>query len=196
MRFKTFIISLFTAVTAASCMDDLISKVPECARKCFVEQSKNTGCAIDDYKCQCTEIQGISDGPAPCISTSCNSEDQTETTKIITEMCLDVHHKNGTGTFHSAMHSLASIAGSAFASMTSAMGSELTSATGAAGDTFTTATAAIGDAYTSATAVIGDVLSSATHGTASSTSSTPAAANQVTVGMGMVGAAAVFALAL
>ncbi|KAI1744992.1 hypothetical protein F4680DRAFT_172189 [Xylaria scruposa] len=196
MRFKTLAISLFAVLTAASCMDDLISKVPECARKCFDEQSKNTGCAIDDYKCQCTEVQGITSGISPCISTSCNSEDQKETTKIATKICLDVHHKNGTGTFHSAMHSLASVAGSAFASMTGAMGPEFTSATGAAGDTFTSATAAIGDAYTSATAVVGDVLGSATQGTASPTSSTPAAANHVTVGMGMVGAAAVFALAL
>ncbi|KAI0189154.1 hypothetical protein EV127DRAFT_112330 [Xylaria flabelliformis] len=218
MRFKTLITFLFPVLAAASCMDDLISKIPECARKCFDEQSKNTGCAIDDYKCQCAKIRGITDSSAPCIPDSCNSDDQKVTIIIALEMCLDVRHENGTGTSHSAMHSLASVAGSAFAGLTSAMGSEFTSATSAAGDTFTSATAAlgddftsatavvgdtftsatadIGDAYTSATAVVGDIPAGVTHGTASPTSSIPAAADQVTVGMGIVGAAVVFALGL
>ncbi|TRX97275.1 hypothetical protein FHL15_002069 [Xylaria flabelliformis] len=196
MRFKTLIISLFPVLAAASCMDDFISRLPECARKCFDEQSKNTGCAIDDYKCQCTKIRDVTDGSAPCISDSCNSDDQKGTTKIASEMCLDVRHENGTGTSHSAMQSLAGVAGSAFASLTSAMGSEFTSAASAAGDTFTSATAGIGDTYTSTTTVVDDIPTGTTHGTASPTSSTPAAANQVTVGMGIVGAAVVFAFAL
>ncbi|KAI0855946.1 hypothetical protein F4860DRAFT_494816 [Xylaria cubensis] len=207
MRFKTLITFLFPVLAAASCMDDLISKIPECARKCFDDQSKNTGCAIDDYKCQCAKIRSITDSSAPCIPDSCNSDDQKVTIMIALEMCLDVRHENGTGTSHSAMHSLASVAGSAFAGLTSAMGSEFTSATSAAGDTFTSATAdigdaysataVVGDAYTSATAaVVGDIPAGATHGTASPTSSIPAAAYQVTVGMGIVGAAVVFALAL
>ncbi|KAI1756292.1 hypothetical protein F4782DRAFT_485586 [Xylaria castorea] len=209
MRSKILVLSLFAVLTAASRIDDLLSQMPACARKCFDEDSKKAGCATDDHRCQCTKIYSITDGSAPCISTGCNSEDQKETTKIATEICLDVAHDIGTGTFNSVMHSLAGVAGSAIAGLTSAIGPAFTSATGAAGDTFTSATAALGDVYTSATAVagdtytsataaVGDVLDSATPSTAPPATSTsaPAAANQVIVGMGIVGAAAVFALAL
>ncbi|KAH8165469.1 hypothetical protein CIB48_g2767 [Xylaria polymorpha] len=207
MRFKTVTLSLYAALAAASRMDDLVSQMPSCARECLDVDSKTVGCDTNDHRCQCTNIYGITDGSAPCISTGCTSDDQKEITKIITEVCLDVAHEVDPDTFSSALHSLAGVAGSAFADLTSAMGPEFTSAIGAAGDTFTSATAAAGDSfasataaagdvYTSATAGVGDVLSSATHGTASSTTSAPAAANQATVGMGIVGAAAMFALAL
>ncbi|KAI0451157.1 hypothetical protein F5B21DRAFT_487882 [Xylaria acuta] len=196
MRFKIVVTSFFAVLATASRMDDLVSQMPPCARKCVEEDSQKAGCAIDDHRCQCTKIHGIADGSAPCISAGCSSDDQKETTKITTEICLDVAHEVGTGAFNSAMHSLAGVAGSAFAGVTSAVGPAFTSATGAAGDTFTSATAAIGDAYASATAAVGDVLGSATHDTASPATSAPAAGNRASVGMGVVGAAAVFALAL
>ncbi|KAI8944134.1 hypothetical protein F4801DRAFT_247032 [Xylaria longipes] len=204
MRFKTVGISLFAVLAAAGHMGDLVSQMPACARKCLDEDSKKAGCAIDDHRCQCTKIPGIADGSAPCISTGCGSEDQKETTKIATEICLDVAHEVGSGTFNSAIHSLAGDVGSAFEGATSAIGSEFTSATGAAGDIFTSATAAVGDAYTSATAAAGGAYTSATAAVgdvlggdaASAATSTPTAANQFIVCMCIVGTAAVFALAM
>ncbi|KAI0466706.1 hypothetical protein F4859DRAFT_518760 [Xylaria cf. heliscus] len=199
MRFKIVVLPLFVALAAASRMDDLVSQMPSCARKCLDEDSKNAGCDIDDYRCQCTKIQEINNSSTSCISTSCSSDDQNKATQITTEICLDIAHEVDTDTSGSAMHSLAGVVGPVFASITSAVGPEFTSAAGAASDLYTSATADVGDTFTSATAVVGGVYASATAvvgGVFGSPVSTQAAAHQVTVSMGIVGAAAVFAFAL
>ncbi|KAI0446156.1 hypothetical protein F4803DRAFT_547404 [Xylaria telfairii] len=207
MWFKTVVLSLYVALAAASCMDDLVSQMPSCARRCLDDDFKMARCDINDHSCHCTKIHGITNGSASCISTACSSDEQKDVTKIITEVCLDVTHEVDPDTLNSALHSLASVAGSAVADLTSATGPAFTSAVGAASDAFTSATAAAGDSfasataaaggiYTSASTAVGDVVGGATHGAGSPATSTPAAANQATVGIGIVGAVAMFALAL
>ncbi|GAP84600.1 putative CFEM domain-containing protein [Rosellinia necatrix] len=195
MQFKTAALSLFVALAAADSIDDIAAKIPACAKTCLNDGSTAAGCAVSDHKCQCSEIDAITKNSILCITSSCDGDDLNETTKVTTELCLAVAQQVGDDTFSSAVDSITSKAAGAFTSATGAAGSAFTSATGAVGSAFTSATGAAGAAITSATGAAGDAISSAIDDTPSPTS-TPAAANQAAAGLGMVGAAAMFALAL
>ncbi|KAI0879052.1 hypothetical protein GGS24DRAFT_277683 [Hypoxylon argillaceum] len=217
MQFKTAALSLFVALAAADSISDLAAQIPSCATSCLNDGAKQAGCATTDYTCQCTNIASITSSSGLCIATACSSDDLQKTSQATTNLCLAVAEQVGGDTFTSALDSLTGAAGSAFTSATGAIGSAftsatgaaesaITSATGAAGSAFTSATGAAGSALTSATGAAGSALTSATGAAGSVLSSatdaavtptsTPAAANQAVAGMGMVGAAALLALAL
>ncbi|KAI0098871.1 hypothetical protein GGR51DRAFT_536718 [Nemania sp. FL0031] len=199
MQFKNVALSLFVAIATADSISDLAAQIPSCAQSCLSDGAKKAGCSTTDYTCQCSNIASITSNSALCVSTSCSSDDLTETSKVTSELCLEVAQQVGGDTFSSAFDSLTGAAGSAFTSATAALGSLATEATGAAGSAFTSATGAAGSAFTSATAAAGSALSTATDAAATGSTSptaTPAAANQAVAGMGMVGAAALFAMAL
>ncbi|KAI3326847.1 hypothetical protein HD806DRAFT_419076 [Xylariaceae sp. AK1471] len=188
MQFKTVVLSLFVAAAAAKSIDEIVAEIPSCAKPCLDDGSTKAGCAVDDHKCQCTNIDALTSNSIICISTGCNKDDLATTSQVTSELCLAVAQQVGDDTISSVVQSITSAAGSAFSEATSAAGSALTSATGAAGSALTSATGAAGSAFTSATGAAGSATPSATQ--------TPAAANQAVAGMGMVGAAAIFALAL
>ncbi|KAI0967396.1 hypothetical protein F4678DRAFT_252186 [Xylaria arbuscula] len=197
MQFKTVAISLFATLVAAESIDQLAADIPSCAKTCIDNSAKQAGCDTTDYTCQCTNLTDITSNSLQCISSGCSTDDLTKTSEATSALCLAVAKQIGGDTYSSAIDSLTSAAGSAIAtasaalsSATDAAGSAFTSATGAAGSAFTSATGAAGSAFTSAT---GTADSSAT---SASPTATPAAANQAVAGMGMVGAAAIFVLAL
>ncbi|KAI1133321.1 hypothetical protein F5Y10DRAFT_228751 [Nemania abortiva] len=198
MQFKTVALSLFVAAAAADSISDIAAQIPSCAQSCLQDGAKQAGCSTTDYTCQCSNITSITSNSVLCVSTSCSSDDLQETSKVTTELCLAVAQQVGGDSFSSALDSITGAAGSAFTSATAAIGSALTSATGAAGSALTSATGAAGSAFTSATGAAGSALSTATDAATTSTSptATPAAANQAVAGIGMVGAAALFAMAL
>ncbi|KAI0427604.1 hypothetical protein F5Y09DRAFT_315713 [Xylaria sp. FL1042] len=179
MQFKTVVLSLFVALAAADSLDDLAAQIPSCAKTCIDDGAKKAGCASTDYTCECSNITSITANAFSCVSSSCSADDLQKTTDATTSLCLAVAQQVGGDAYSSAINSLTSAAGSALSSATAAVGS----ATGSAGSAFTSATAAAGSSLTSAA-------------TGASPTATPAAANQAVAGMGMVGAAAMFALAL
>ncbi|KAI1113560.1 hypothetical protein F5Y14DRAFT_417588 [Nemania sp. NC0429] len=186
MQFRTVALSLFVALAAADNISDLAAKVPSCARPCIASAAEKAGCDATDYKCQCGKALEITSNSALCTTTSCSKDDTNEAYKSTTDLCLAVAGQAGSD---------------ALSSFTSAVGGAFTSATGAVGSAFTEATGAAGSAFSSATDAAGSAFSSATDaaGSAASPTPTPGAANHPAVagmGMGMVGAAAVFALAL
>ncbi|KAI8633614.1 hypothetical protein F5Y19DRAFT_470856 [Xylariaceae sp. FL1651] len=182
MQFKTAVLSFFVAAAVAQSVDDIVAEIPACATKCLDDASTKAGCAVSDHTCQCQNIDAITKNGIVCVSQACSSDDTQKTAQVTTDLCLAVAQQVGGDTFSSAL-----------SSATAAAGSALTSATGAAGSAFTSATGAAGSALTSATGAAG----SSTHVTSTPTpTATPAAANHAAAGMGMVGAAAMFALAL
>ncbi|KAI1163049.1 hypothetical protein F5B18DRAFT_621788 [Nemania serpens] len=189
MQFRTVALSLFVALAAADHISDLASQVPSCAQPCLASGAQKAGCDATDYKCQCSKALDITSNSALCVSTSCSSDDSANAYKTTTELCLAVAGQAGSDSLSSAIDSLTSAVGGAVTKATDAAGSAFTSATGAAGSAFTSATGAAGSAITSA-------VGSASAGAVPPATSTPAAANQAVAGMGMVGAAAFFALAL
>ncbi|KAI1363820.1 hypothetical protein F5Y08DRAFT_231591 [Xylaria arbuscula] len=171
MQFKTLALSLFAAVAAAESIDQLVAEIPSCATTCLNDAAKKAGCAVDDYTCQCTNILSITTDALPCVSGACSTDDLTKTSETTSNLCLQVAQQAGGDAYNSALDSLTS----AIASATSSIGSEITGTA-----TSTTAT---------------QTSDAASAGSASPTA-TPGAANQAVAGMGMVGAAAIFALAL
>ncbi|KAI1199392.1 hypothetical protein F5X97DRAFT_322366 [Nemania serpens] len=181
MQFRTIAISLFAALVAADHISDLASQVPSCAQSCLASAAQKAGCDATDYKCQCGKAGDITGNSALCLTTSCSSDDAAATYKKTAELCLAVAGQVGSDNLSSAIDSLSGA---------------FTSATGAAGSAITSATGAAGSAITSATGAVGSALTPTRTGSLPPATPTPAAANQGVAGMGLVGAAAIFALAL
>ncbi|KAI1274563.1 hypothetical protein F5Y07DRAFT_211215 [Xylaria sp. FL0933] len=179
MQIKTVALSLFVALASADSLADLAAQIPSCAKSCIEDGAKQAGCASGDYNCECTNLTAITTNSITCVSSNCSSDELQKTSDATTALCLQVAQQAGDDAYSSAFNSL-----------TSAGASDYTSATAAAGS----ATKSAGSAFTSATAAAGSSVSSAL--SSASPTATPGAANQAVAGMGMVGAAAMFALAL
>ncbi|KAI1355111.1 hypothetical protein F5Y01DRAFT_197320 [Xylaria sp. FL0043] len=171
MQIKAVALSLFVALASADSLADLAAQIPSCAKSCIDDGAKQAGCASGDYNCECTNLTAITTNSITCISSNCSSDELQKTSDATTALCLQVAQQAGDDAYSSAYNSL-------------------TSATAAAGS----ATKSAGSAFTSATAAAGSSVSSAL--SSASPTATPGAANQAVAGMGMVGAAAMFALAL
>ncbi|KAI1172754.1 hypothetical protein F4777DRAFT_581609 [Nemania sp. FL0916] len=184
MQYKTLALAFFAGLVAADQISDLAGQIPKCAGVCLTDGAKQAGCAGTDYKCQCSNIAAITKSSTLCVSQACNSDDLANTLKFTSELCAAVAAQEG-----------GSAASSAIASVTSAVDSAFSSATAGAGSAFSSATDAAGSAISSAISSASSTASSA--GSAAPSSTSPAAAHHTAAaGLGMVGAAAMFALAL
>ncbi|KAI1814007.1 hypothetical protein GGS20DRAFT_440289 [Poronia punctata] len=172
MQYKTLLLSIFVAAAAAKSIDEIVSEIPSCAKPCLDDASKDAGCDVDDHKCQCKSIDAITKSALVCLTTKCEGEDLKTASKVSGELCLAVAGKDGGDKITSAVDHVTSAAGGAF-----------TSATGAAGSAFTSATGAL-------------TIQTSTSVSATVSPSPTGAANQAGAGIGMVGAAAMLALAL
>ncbi|KAI0537179.1 hypothetical protein GGR58DRAFT_360637 [Xylaria digitata] len=178
MQFKAVAIPLFMALAAAQTfmlnddIDDLITQIPSCPRKCLDDANNRSSCDADDHVCQCDNTEKITNPALSCLS-DCTLKDQQKANQVGADICRAVRRAQDKS-------ASASVAASTSGTAT------------AAGTTITTATTTA-----AATATVANNAPADTNNdTAPSPTPSSAAVNQAVAGMGMVGAAAMFALAL
>ncbi|KAI0394302.1 hypothetical protein F5Y17DRAFT_428461 [Xylariaceae sp. FL0594] len=198
MQFKTALLSLFVALTTAQSIDQIVAQFPACAKPCLDSASKSAGCDVNDHKCQCSKIDDITSDSVLCLAQQCSSDELQTASKVSGELCVAVAGQSGGDEISSIVQSITSKVGGAITSATGAAGGAFTSATGAAGGAFTSATGALGSAFTSATDAAGGltIQTSIPTPTATPSPKPSGGAGHAGAGLGMVGAAAMFALAL
>ncbi|KAI1395586.1 hypothetical protein F4819DRAFT_181127 [Hypoxylon fuscum] len=126
MQFKTLAIAFFAAAAAAESLQELIAEIPSCAKPCLDDASTKIGCSTTDNSCQCSKIDDLTKEAITCVSTSCNSDDLTKTTKLSAQICAAVAVDAGGAAASSIVSSAGAAATSAINSIT---GSTTTAAT-------------------------------------------------------------------
>ncbi|KAI2630134.1 hypothetical protein GGS21DRAFT_217711 [Xylaria nigripes] len=223
MLFKITALSFLAALVAADGISDAAAKIPDCAKSCLQDATTKAGCQPTDYKCMCNSISDVSGSSVLCAAAVCQGDDAGDFPKDLTELCLAVAKSAGEDAFSSALDSIGSAATSIVSDATGLIGSGFTAATGVVGSGFTAATGVVGSGFTEATGVVGSEITKATGAIASDfTSATGAAGSFIATatndvvptptsagsandhtgaaahisGLGLAGAAALFAFAL
>ncbi|TGJ83194.1 hypothetical protein E0Z10_g5572 [Xylaria hypoxylon] len=63
------------AFAAAAVSAQSLSDIPECAVPCIDDaRTKGTNCAVDDYKCICSNIEALTAAATPCVLSACGAE--------------------------------------------------------------------------------------------------------------------------
>ncbi|KAI0383330.1 hypothetical protein F5Y04DRAFT_32804 [Hypomontagnella monticulosa] len=131
MQFRTLALTLFATAVAAQSAQELIAEIPSCAKPCLDSASTKIGCSTTDVKCQCGKIDDLTSEAITCVSTSCNTDDLSKTTKLSAQIC-------GAVALGAGGDAVTSLVSSASAAATSAIGSAVF---GSATDATTTPTA-------------------------------------------------------
>ncbi|KAF2963490.1 hypothetical protein GQX73_g10086 [Xylaria multiplex] len=205
MQFKAVAISLFLALAAAQTfmlnddIDDLITQIPSCPRKCLDEANNKGSCDADDHVCQCDNTEKILNPALSCLSDCTLKDQENRDTDVLTWDVMTEANQVGADICRAVRRQQDKSASSSVAASTS-------SAAPAPGTTLTPATTTTAAASTATVANNNNANNNNNNNNNNPTdtkddaapSPTPssAAVNQAVAGMGMVGAAAMFALAL
>lgn len=79
MQFKTLALALLASAAAADSVQELVSELPACAKKCLDDASAQIGCSATDVKCQCGKFTDLTDAAIGCLSLTCSSDELSGT---------------------------------------------------------------------------------------------------------------------
>ncbi|KAI0412269.1 hypothetical protein F5X98DRAFT_382831 [Xylaria grammica] len=215
MQFKAAAFSLFLTLATTQSIGDLASQIPPCPKKCLDNGAKEAGCNISDYTCQCVEADQVLESALQCV-TDCDFGDIKKADELYVKICFDVLEQNPI--ISSVIDILTSAVGAALSSLTASATATATNNALASPYITTLATAAtpsnapaspnsatiaittvIGNASTSpntTTTAAGNATSAVNNGAAPGAALPSGAIAQAIIGIGMFGAAAIFALAM
>ncbi|KAF1988645.1 hypothetical protein K402DRAFT_419461 [Aulographum hederae CBS 113979] len=96
---KTFsAFSIVMAIALANAQADpmassaaaIAASYPACANTCLLRGFQTAGCAVNDYKCHCAHVDGISGGLNACLPTTtpaCTLDDSNKLKALIDQVC-------------------------------------------------------------------------------------------------------------
>lgn len=102
MQFTHFALSLFAAAASAQSssnnstdLSSTVAQLPQCALKCYRDQSNSVGCSPGDFSCICgPKRQDFIKGVAVCLTLggSCSSDDLNKLQDLAPKICQSVEN--------------------------------------------------------------------------------------------------------
>ncbi|KAI5852041.1 hypothetical protein GGS23DRAFT_542619 [Durotheca rogersii] len=195
MQFKTLALTLFLAAAAAESVQELVAQIPACAKTCLDNASTEVGCAVSDNKCQCGKANDLTQASLICVSTSCTSDELSDTTELSARICAAVALEAGGDAIKSAGSAATSALGDAGSAATSVLGNAGAAATSLIGDAAGHVSSLIADATGGSPATPTPASPAAANpAPADPATPTPGAGNRFVAGLGFAAAMAALAL--